>query len=258
MKNKNHFFISYSGNKRNETDKLIPKIDFNNKNKIIETFCGTSAISFHIWLEYGNQFEYYLNDNSKSLMSLYELFKNNTIDNINDEIKKINDQINNKEEWNYHYKNAPQTTYKELFYLKFSTLGRKGFYPQDRKAKKEIVLTQIQELFIKFIQAPYVYITCDDWYKLFNEFKDDEKAIIIFDPPYINSNNDFYLQKDLNIYQWFYDNNNTTFKSSIYFILEDIWIIRLLFNKFKALISYDKKYELSKKHTKHIILTNKF
>lgn len=257
MKNKNHFFFSYPGNKRNEIEELIKNIDFNDKNKIIETFCGTSAYSFHIWLEYGDQFEYYLNDNSKSLISIYELFKNNSIDTINDEIKKINDQISNKDEWNYHYNNSPQTPYKELFYLKFSALGRKGFYPQDRKAK-EIVLTQIQELFLKFIQAPCVHITCNDWFKIFDEYKDDEKAIIIMDPPYINTNNDFYLEKNLNIYEYFFDNTNLKFKSNIYLILENIWIIRMLFNNYKIVLLYDKKYELSKKHTKHIILTNKY
>jgi len=256
MKNNNHFFISYSGNKRNEVDEIINSLDLNNKNKIIETFCGTSAISFHIWLIYGDKFEYYLNDNSKSLISIYELFINDSLDNINEEIKKIDNQIDNKDDWIKHYKTAEQSTYKELYYLKFSALGRKGFYPLNRKVKKGIKLTNIQELFLKFIKEPYVFISCGDWFNIFDKYKDDKEAILIFDPPYINSENDFYLEKTLNVYQYFYDNKIETFKSNIYLILEDIWMIRMLFNNNKILLKYDKTYELRKKKTNHIIISN--
>lgn len=251
----NHFFCSYSGNKRNEAKEIIKNIKFDNKIFIVEPFCGTAAISFYIWLEYGDKFEYYLNDNSKSLISLYELFKNNTIDDIKKEINNIDDQITNKESWNYHYTHSPQTVYKELYYLKYSALGRKGFYPLNRKTNN-FNINEKQELFIQFIRSPNVYITNDDWFKTFESFDNDDEAIIIIDPPYINTNNDFYLNKDLNIYQFFYDNMNNKYKSDIYFILEDIWIIRLLFNKYNILSQYDKKYEISKKKTKHILLCN--
>jgi len=256
MKNNNQFFFSYHGNKRNEVDEIIKNIDFTDKDKIIETFCGTSAISFHIWLKYGDKFQYYLNDNSKSLISIYELFKNEDLDKIKDEINNISAQIKNKDDWNNHFKTAEQTPYKELYYLKFSTFGRKGFYPLNRSKKREIKLTKIQELFLKFIKEPYVFISCSDWFNIFDKFKDDKKAILIFDPPYINTHNDFYLEKSLNIYQYFYDNKIETFKSNIYLILEDIWIIRLLFNNNKVLSVYNKEYGLSRKKTNHIIISN--
>ncbi len=46
-----HFIYSYSGNKRNEfkyIEKVIDNIDA--YDNIIEPFCGSSAISFNIWL----------------------------------------------------------------------------------------------------------------------------------------------------------------------------------------------------------------
>lgn len=256
MSNKNHFFYSYRGNKRNEANDIIDNMDFNNIDNIIETFCGSSAISFHIWMKYGDKFNYYLNDNSKSLMMIYDLFKNENLEKINEELANIDNQISNKDEWNKHFKIAPETPYKELFYLKFSTFGRKGFYPMDRKAKKEFKPSITQELFIKFINAPYVFITCGDWFEVFDKHSNNPKSLIIFDPPYINTCNDFYLEKTLNVYQYFYDNKIETFKSHIYLILEDMWMIRLLFNNNKILKKYDKKYELSKKKTSHIIIKN--
>ena len=45
---KNHFIFSYAGNKRNESENILEKINFNNIETIIEPFCGSSAISFHI------------------------------------------------------------------------------------------------------------------------------------------------------------------------------------------------------------------
>lgn len=258
MKYNNHFFISRIGNKRNEAFDLINLINFDNKKNIIEPFCGTSAISFHIWLKYGDKFNYYLNDNSPVLIEIYDLFKNNTIDNINNEIFDIRDKINNKDDWKDYFKNGEETPYKNLFFHKYSALGRLGFYPLNRIdiKKAEIKLSKLQEQFVEFIKSPNVFITCNDWFKVFDEFKDDEGSIMIFDPPYINVCNDFYLDKNLNVYQYFYDNKENNFKSHIYLILEDIWIIRLLFNNFNVLKSYEKRYELSKKKTNHIILYN--
>ena len=258
MKYNNHFFITRNGNKRNEAFDIIKLINFDNKKNIIEPFCGSSAISFHIWLEHKNKFNYYLNDNSPVLIELYELFKNDTIDNIKKEIDKIINKISNKDDWTDYFKNGENTPYKKLFFHKYSNMGRFGFYPLGRVNFKtlEFKLSKLQEEFIEFIKSPNVFITCNDWFKVFDEFKDDEGSIMIFDPPYINSCNDFYLDKNLNIYEYFYNNKENNYKSHIYYILEDIWIIRMLFNNFKVIKLYEKKYELSKRKTNHIILYN--
>ena len=52
----NHFIYSYNGNKRNEFKYLNNVIDdIDNYDTIIEPFCGSSAISFNIWLKYPNK-----------------------------------------------------------------------------------------------------------------------------------------------------------------------------------------------------------
>lgn len=253
-----HFFISRVGNKRNEIDNIMSKIKFDGINNIIEPFCGTSAISFNIWLKYGDKFNYYLNDNSPELIELYNLFKNETIDDINKEIKLITNKINNKDDWANYYKTGANTVYKSLFFHKYSARGRLGFYPLNRTdlKKAQIKLSNHQLKFLEFIKCPYVHITTNDWFILFDEFKNNDNSLFILDPPYINCFNDFYLNKDLNIYQYFYNNKDINFKSHIYFILEDNWIIRLLLNNYKVLDTYEKTYGLSRKKTNHIILYN--
>lgn len=254
---KNHFFISYVGNKKNEADDIINKINFDNAENIIETFCGSSAISYHIWKKYGNKFNYYLNDNSKTIISFYELFKVEELETIEKELQKIGNTINNKDDWNNYYKTGKKSVYKDLFFFKYSSFLRVGLFHQSRDFKKlKLDLNNEQREFINFIKSPNVFISCDDWFPIFENHKNNEKSIIIFDPPYINTVNDFYIDKTLNVYQYFYDNKIDIFKSKIYLILEDIWIIRLLFANNFILISYNKQYGISKKKTNHLLIGN--
>lgn len=256
---KNHFFISYHGNKRNEAEDVINNIDFNGVKNIIEPFCGSSAISFNIWKKYGDKFNYYLNDNSKIIISFYELFKVEEFETILYELQKIGNTINNKDDWNNYYKTGEKSVYKDLFFNKYSGMSlRIGLFNTIIDFKKlKYNLNNEQKEFIKFIKSSNVFITCCDWFPIFENHKNNKENILIFDPPYLKSCNDFYLDKTINIYQYFYDNKIDTFKSKIYFVLEDIWIIKLLFSNNKILLSYDKQYGISKKKTKHILISNK-
>ena len=257
---RNHFIFAYSGNKRNECDILIDDIILKYDNKdinIIEPFCGSSSLSFKIWLLDKNKNNYYLNDNDIKLMQIYELFKNETIEKINEELKTINDKIRNKEEWNNYYKNGEETIYKELFFRKYSMFGRMGFYQLNRP-NNLYKLTKEQIQFIEFIKSPNVHLSSNDWFDIFDKYKNDKNSCFIFDPPYINSNNDFYTNRTLNVYEYFYNNKIEQFESIIYLILEDIWIIKLLFQNNKVFETYGKKYELSKRKTTHIIISNKY
>lgn len=257
MKNKNHFFISYTGNKRNEADYIINEIDFNNTKNIIEPFGGSGAISFHIWKKYGNKFNYYINDNSNILISFYNLFKNEELETIEQELQKIGNTINNKDDWKILFKQKEKTVYSNFLFYKYSHRSTPGFYPLNRNFKKlTLNFNTEQKLFIDFIKLSNVFITNNDWFEIFETHKNNEESIFIFDPPYINLNNNFYLNPSLNIYQYFYDNKIEDYKSKIYFVLEDVWIIRFLFINNPILISYDKQYERSKKKTKHILITN--
>lgn len=253
---KNHFLFSYIGNKRNETKQFLDNIKLDGIKNIIEPFCGSSAISFSIWLNNKDKnFNYYLNDSDKKLIEVYELMKNETIEEIEKKINEFGDNIHNKEEWVNEFKNNDNTIYSYIYFKKFSALGRYGFYPLGRNISKFKISKETKE-FIEFIKQPNVYITLGDWFEVFDKFKNDETALFMIDPPYIMACNDFYTDKKLNMYQYFYDNKIENFKSHIYLILEDHWILRCLFANNKILLKYAKKYEISKKQTNHIIIYN--
>lgn len=253
----NHFIFSYPGNKRNEAEEFIKQANFDGVEKIIEPFCGSAAISFLIWLKYGDKFKYYLNDNDEHLVNIYRVLKSQPIETIEDEVSKIGEKIQNKKDWDDYFRAKDNdSVYKSIFFRKYSTRGRIGLYNLDQRHKKPCKITDIQRQFIKFIGQPNVIISCDDWFSVFNEHKDNIKSMFIIDPPYVNSCNDFYINKNLNIYQYFYDNKNENYKSKIYLVLEDIWIIRMLYNNYNVLLKYDKQYAITKKKTSHIILYN--
>lgn len=254
---RNHFIFSYAGNKRNETEHFLKYASFKNIENIFELFCGSSAISFHIWLKFKDKFNYYLNDNNKKLIEVYELLKTKSIEEIENEINKIKNSIETKKEWDEYYKDKEnESIYKFIFFSKYSSMRRLGMFPliYERQRKSPFQITEYQKEFIEFIKSPNVFISCGSWFELFNKHKDDETSLFIFDPPYINTCNDFYIEKNLNIYQYLYDNKIESFQSRIYLILEDIWLIRLLFMNNKILFQYDKTYGISKKETKHILI----
>ena len=72
---KNHFLVSYSGNKRMEVERIYELLDFEGIDYIIEPFCGTSALSFFISTMLPNRFKYILNDIDKDLIDMYNLLK---------------------------------------------------------------------------------------------------------------------------------------------------------------------------------------
>jgi hypothetical protein len=137
-------------------------------------------------------------------------------------------------------------------------LGRYGFYPNDKKNVYNFKITKETRQFIEFLKQPYVHITHGDWFEVFEPFKNDETALFMIDPPYVVACNDFYTDRKLNMYQYFYDNKIESNKSHIYLILEDLWILRILFANNKILLKYAKQYQVSKKETNHIIIYNHF
>ena len=76
---KNHYLISYAGNKRQEVENIYnySKTLLNNNviDTIAELFCGSQAFSYYISTLYPKKFKYILNDNDIFLKELYEIFK---------------------------------------------------------------------------------------------------------------------------------------------------------------------------------------
>ena len=74
---KNHFFIPYAGNKREEVEPIYKEVEnyLEKIDTIIEPYCGTSAISYFISLKFPKKYKYILNDNNKFLIEIYNMIK---------------------------------------------------------------------------------------------------------------------------------------------------------------------------------------
>ena len=253
------FVMRYAGNKHKEFNHIKPFVNVKDKTFIIEPFCGSSSMSFNFWKENKDKnITYILNDYSKIIFNIYQAIKKYTPEEFENEINKFQYLKQNKEIWNTCVKEAEKgdNIFMYIFYIKYSSF-RPFLFRLDIK-NVEYKLSKLQLEFFEFIKQDNVILKNGDWIEVFNEYKDNEDAIFLMDPPYIDSYNNFYqLNKDLkndNIYEYFFKNSNVKFKSDIYFILENNLIVKLLF-KGKKSFEYEKTYTILKnKKTIHAII----
>ena len=256
-----HLYFCYIGNKRNEYKFIEDKFNFDGIENIIEPFCGSAAISFNIWLKHKNRFHYYINDKDKDLIEIYQMFKITEPNIIYDKIKDIASKITNKELFIELHKKENKNVF-ECFFRRIMSGISLGWYRGDTKSNLKY-FSSLQLLFLEFLRCDYVYITNNDWFDIFDIYKNDEKTIFIFDPPYLNRDKRPYVKPTLRVYDYFKNNNINTFNSHIFFMLEDIPIVRELFIDNKIYEPYHKKYTIKSKdptrtNTKHIVISNKF
>ena len=100
-------------------------------------------------------------------------------------------------------------------------------------------------------------ITNDDYLNIFEQYKDNNKAFLFLDPPYIFSNNSTYNMMDTDntemvpkIYEFM-----LTCKCKVLLIINDLEIIRYIFKNFVK-GKYNKIYLIGKKRSRHLIICN--
>lgn len=251
----NHFLIPYYGNKREEVEEIfnLIKDDLENITTIIEPYCGSCAMSFYISLQYPNKFKYILNDNNENLINLINIGKNeNDLENLIKNLNNIQDNIKTKEDYTAFIKNK---TFEGWLIANTWYKLRPGMYPTGNRTKYNYnnFLKKIQ--FLNFIRNENIEIKNNDAILIIEEYKNNEECLLLLDPPYLATCNDFYANASLNIYEYIFNNDLKNNKAKIYCILENIWIIKLLFEKYKSFI-YDKTYRLNNKKSKHILIKN--
>ena len=251
----NHFYIAYSGNQRKEMSNLYPYLDFTNITTIVEPYVGSCAISYYISTQ-KQGLTYILNDNNPYLKEMYEILideeKTEAFENeFNDVIK----DVKTKEQYNDIVKQKSLIGW--LVANKYYNI-RSGICPFGYKGK-EATLKPIKfdsYPIVQFFRNNKIIYMCDDAIKVYEQYKSNKKCMIIMDPPYISTTNDFYYDHNMNIYEYLYNNNIMKEKAKVYLILENIWIIKLLFQHNFILFEYDKTYELNKRKTTHILISN--
>ena len=258
MKTKNHFIIPYIGNKREEyiyIKKLLPLSSKHIKN-IIEPFAGSCAISYSIWKDCGNKFNYYLNDKDENLFNIYNLIKTETIETIEENINKIKDECYDKETYEFRFKNQ-RNIYDYIYFHRYFNI-RYGRYDIKRCSHSEpFKIIEECTKFFEFLKSPNVFISNQDGIKIFEEHSNNKNNILILDPPYLTENNDLYNIKDTCIYEYLNNLKLKDHKAHIFIWINDNWIVRLIFKKWFFLIFYPKIYGFSKKCVNHTIISNK-
>ena len=170
-------------------------------------------------------------------------------------MNNINVVINKKDLYDLCKYKANKTDVEHLFLMKYSKF-RKDLLRNEFKNKPDFKIKPLQLKFIEFIQFPNVLFINDEWETCFNHFKDDKKSLILFDPPYLKSDNSFFTQQSLNVYDYFLNNNFSTFNSKLVFIFEKIEDYSKLFNNYNTIAEYKVKYGYSKSIKNHIMISN--
>jgi len=256
---KNHFVMGYYGNKRQEVGRLydVIKDDIGKFKTIVEPFCGTSAFSYYVW--YNNQdknIKYILNDNNKMLIDLYNTIKDdNKRVELYNKLCEILEGVKNKDDYLKVVNKADEDLASYCFVNKIYSI-RPKLYPINKVFTAETLKSFIEAPIIQFLKNANIEIRNEDAIKVYGDFKNDKKALIFFDPPYLASENSWYNCPSVNVYEYLNENDIKKEKAFIMLCLENNWIIRLLF-KNNQTITYEKKYETTKKTTEHIIIINK-
>jgi hypothetical protein len=256
---KNHFFFSYAGNKRQEVELIFDEniikkygsILEQPNNIIVEPYCGTCAISYYLSLKYPKHFKYILNDNNKYIIELLNIAKDEK--KLIEFEKKINDIaqiITTKDIYSSIVKQDNLISYfiaNKIFTIK------PRLYKLDYKYK---YIDLINCPIVNFLRTENIELYNKDAIEIINIYSNNEKAFIFLDPPYLNSDNSFYKCPKANIYEFIFNNQLNNFICHFFLILENIWIIKLLFKNYKY-IEYNKKYIPNKRHTTHILISSK-
>lgn len=255
----NHFFIPYAGNKRTEVEELYKSIEhkINDIKTIIEPFCGSCAFSYYIWTKHPElPIKYILNDNNKFIIELMKISKNeNEFNKLSNSLIKLHEETDSKEKYNAIFKKSNDDLISYIYVNKIYSI-RAGLYPTNKVFKPECWDNFKNAKIVEFLRNTDVELSNIDALEVYEKYKNDKKSLIFLDPPYLSCENRWYKSPTVNIYEYLHENDIDKQKAMIVLCLENIWIIKLLFNKKKS-ITYDKLYQTSKKKTEHIIILNK-
>jgi site-specific DNA-adenine methylase len=250
---KNHFFYAYAGNKRNECNDIFNYIknDIEKYNNIIEPFCGSCAFSVFMSKLYPLKFKYILNDLDTRLIELLNLSRDKVA--LEEFLIILNNNVIglNKIKYKEIIKTDTLLGYvmKRLIYT-----ITPGLFPLDYKEK---VYTFDNLDIVKFMRTENITLSSVDGLDIVNQYKYVENTFIFLDPPYLLSNNEFYkMKKGVNIYEYLTINGMNDFKSWLLLVIERNWITGYIFKDYIK-EEWNKNYEMSKKKTTHIIVSNK-
>lgn len=245
---RNHFFISYSGNKRKEVETIYENIKLEGVKTIIEPFCGSSSFSYYISLKHPQKFKYILNDNDTKLIELYKLCKNEK--KMTEFINKVNEIILDKDFGKNEYLEVIKRDDIIGYYIKNKIFTlRPGLFPLSYKPKKLSLSCPILD-FIKTENIKFTNLNGNDVIK---KYQHKPEYLIYLDPPYLLTCNAQYEDSDdvKDIFSYLYKLRDH--KAKIYLSIESNCLIDIIFEQFEK-VKYEKKYNGFRKRVAKILL----
>lgn len=268
-----HFPMTYLGNKRKETYRVLDLVNLSNYTTIVEPFAGSAAFSFACWRK-GFRGLFIINDLDPRLIELYNFIRSEGVRPL------FQYCINNcnEESWKLHNskKNDPNINLFEWFYEK----KVRGDFGRQNMPKKWPALkpSQIMLDFEQFIQTANIVLSCMDYTSIMLKHSINVYALIFLDPPYFSSHNQQYFGRASShgsdgeyldatwMYCYFADLMESYLPAHLILIINSPEIIRRLYKKFIN-VGYRYAYGASAKRingkfeknkTTHIIVNSRF
>lgn len=253
-----NFYYPYVGSKRRELKNILPLIDINKYDTFIEPFGGSCCISRALYALDKNK-KYIVSDIDKEVVTFCNTFYNDDDQIIKKALKTIS-QLDNKEKYNIfinEYRNKKEKgdipkPYETLIYNSYYSL-RVGLYPTTKTAPTYKNLIKNKDTINEFFKnVKYRYA---DYKKYMERYKYNHNALVILDPPYINStkSNGFYESPNID-WEWLKAYFKTC-ECKFIMIVEDNIFMRILYKKWLK-VTYSKKYEMTKRTTVHQLYSN--
>jgi len=250
---KQHYFFCYNGNKKDEAEQIYETLDFSGIDTVIEPFAGTSAMSYYIWKKHPTM-KFILNDNNPFFKGIFESIRSGAYVELHAEIMALYHRVkDDKEAYKLAVKDEglPQMILRHKYHSIHPGLFPMGTRGESTKRMMEKWRFEDAPIFEFFRNADITFL-CEDWQGVY-EANQNKQTLFLLDPPYMMSNNEYYLNRTLNVYEYFYYNKPEI--SRVYFIIEKTWITNILFKGWNVK-EYAVTYKQTHKHTTHAIYTN--
>lgn len=255
------FFFSYVGSKNKISEleaiyKCLPNM--NDVDVIIEPFCGSCAITRN--MEGTENKTLIMNDIDKQLMNfLSVVIHEDAGKQLFEEASIIYDGIIENELIKQEYRKKAKThtvTLTDYYLINKYFRNRYGFRKGEKQSYEDVRM--ICDFFRK------CRLVTSDYTSIFQEHGQNDRCLMIIDPPYLDSYNANYSGYDESFENCSIKDNTKIYvdlvkqleqPNKILIIINENALTRFLFAKYIK-SSYDKTYQYKKTKTKHLILTN--
>jgi len=256
--------LPYVGSKRQDIkyfDEYLPK----NITHIIEPFGGSAYLSLYLF-SLNPKLKCIVNDVDYKLINFFNQVKKHSnliVEGYNELISRNLSKIDfNKiiEEYKEETGSDIEKAILYLFYIKYYSL-RPGMYPLNKKFNQ--IIMKDYDIFFKWIKNTEFIL--GDYSELFEKYKNNKKYYFFIDPPYFDSFNSTYMSYNSKNKTKIIQDNTKIFIDILDFLKKAKCKAMLIINKnaiteyiYKDYIvgEYNKLYQITKKETKHLIITN--